>query len=92
LDARSDLFSYTPPDAGAICTVRYDAPVGSGTLAERLRLEKDVLVVPGDHFGMDRCLRIGFGPPQQLLVEGLDRVAEMFEEILSSTAQGITSA
>jgi hypothetical protein len=83
LDAHADLFRYTPPDAGAICTIRYDAPIGSGALAEKLRVEKDVLVVPGDHFGMDRFLRIGFGPPQEELREALGRVAQAFEEIRS---------
>jgi aspartate/methionine/tyrosine aminotransferase len=83
LDARSDLFRYTPPDAGAICTIRYDAPIGSSELAEKLRVEKDVLVVPGDHFGMDRFVRIGFGPPRAELFEALGRVAEAFEEILA---------
>jgi len=83
LDSRADLFRYTPPDAGAICMVYYDAPVGSMDLAERLRVEKDVLVVPGDHFGIDHCLRIGFGLPQEELLEGLGRIAETFTEILS---------
>jgi hypothetical protein len=87
LDANADLFSYSPPDAGAICWVRYDAPVGSGELAEKLRVEKDVLIVPGDHFGVDRCMRIGFGPPRGELLEALTRVAEAFEDILSHSGR-----
>jgi aspartate/methionine/tyrosine aminotransferase len=83
LDGRADLFRYTPPDAGAICTIRYDAPIGSSALAEKLRVEKDVLVVPGDHFGMDHFVRIGFGPPPAELAEALGRVAEAFEEVLA---------
>jgi hypothetical protein len=83
LDARAELFRYTPPDAGAICTLHYDAQMGSSALAEKLRVEKDVLVVPGDHFGMDHFLRIGFGPPREELEEALGRVAEAFEEILA---------
>jgi aspartate/methionine/tyrosine aminotransferase len=85
LDGRADLFHYTPPDAGAICTIRYDAPIGSSALAEKLRAEKDVLVVPGDHFGMDHFVRIGFGPPPSELAEALGRVAEAFEEVLAHT-------
>lgn len=79
--AQEGLFQYRPPEAGAICYLRYAAEVGSSCLAERLRVDKSVLVVPGDHFGMDRYLRIGFGPPRDELVEGLDRVAEAFREI-----------
>jgi len=82
LEERGELFAWRPPDAGAIGYVRYQAPVGSTELAEKLRVEKDVLVVPGDHFGMDSYLRIGFGPPKRELIEALGRVAEAFEEVL----------
>ena len=81
--AQEGRFSYRPPDAGAICYTRYDAPVGSTELAEKLRTEKSVLVVPGDHFGMDRYLRLGFGNPEDELREGLRRVREAFDEVTS---------
>ena len=55
------MFSYTPPDAGAIVYVRYDHAINSTELVNRLRVEKSVLIVPGDHFGMDGYLRLGFG-------------------------------
>jgi aspartate/methionine/tyrosine aminotransferase len=79
--AQEGLFSYRPPDAGAICYVKYNAPINSSEYAELLRVEKDVLVVPGDHFGMDHYLRIGFGPPADELMEGLERMAEAFREV-----------
>jgi aspartate/methionine/tyrosine aminotransferase len=81
LDARPGLFRYRAPDAGAIVYVRYTADVNSAEFAEKLRVEKDVLVVPGDHFGMDRYLRIGFGPPRGELMEALGRIAEAFDEV-----------
>ncbi len=77
-------FSYRPPEAGAICYARYDAPVGSTDLAEKLRAEKGVLVVPGDHFGMDRYLRLGFGNPENELLAALDLVREAFDEVVAS--------
>ena len=49
-------------EAGAICYVRYrhahqlDRRWSPGSASE-----KSVLIVPGDHFGMDHYLRIGFG-------------------------------
>ncbi|MFG1691395.1 aminotransferase class I/II-fold pyridoxal phosphate-dependent enzyme [Gemmatimonadota bacterium] len=79
--AQEGLFSYRPPDAGAICYVKYDAPINSSEFAELLRVEKDLLVVPGDHFGMDHYLRIGFGPPADELLEGLERMADAFREV-----------
>lgn len=74
-------FTYRPPDAGAICYTRYDANVNSTDFAEKLRLEKDVLVVPGDHFGMDGYLRIGFGNPEDELLEGLGLIRDAFDEL-----------
>ncbi|WP_419950388.1 aminotransferase class I/II-fold pyridoxal phosphate-dependent enzyme [Candidatus Palauibacter sp.] len=80
LDDRDDLFSYRAPDAGAICYVRYALDINSSELAERLRAEKSVLLVPGDHFGMDHYLRVGFGNPAAELEEALGRVAALLEE------------
>jgi aspartate/methionine/tyrosine aminotransferase len=74
LDAHAGLFSYVPPDAGAIIYARYHHPINSTELVTRIRKEKSVLVVPGDHFGMDGYLRIGFGEEAGYLREALDRV------------------
>lgn len=79
--AQEGRFRYRPPDAGAICYVRYDDGVNSTRFADVLRREKSVLVVPGDHFGMDRYLRIGFGNPRDELLEGLGRIREAFDEV-----------
>jgi aspartate/methionine/tyrosine aminotransferase len=74
LDRHGGLFSYAPPDAGAIVYARYHHGINSTELVTRLRQEKSVLVVPGDHFGMDGYLRIGFGDEPSTLQAGLDRV------------------
>jgi aspartate/methionine/tyrosine aminotransferase len=55
--------------------------INSTLLSERLVKEKSTLVVPGDHFGMDHYLRIGYGQPREYLQTGLNRVAELFESI-----------
>ncbi len=44
--------------------------------AERLRTEKSVLVVPGDHFHLDGWFRLGLGEPTDALERGLRRVSE----------------
>ncbi len=81
MDDQSGLFRYQLPDAGAMCYMHYDADVNSTEFAERLRVDKSLLLVPGDQFGMDRYLRIGFGNPAEELKEGLARIAEAFHEI-----------
>ena len=45
----------------------------------RLRNEKSVLVVPGDHFGMDGYLRLGFGERPDYLRQGLERLHALLE-------------
>jgi len=79
--AQDGRFRYQAPDAGAICYTHYDTDVNSSAFAEKLRTEHSVLVVPGDHFGMDHYLRLGFGNPKDELLEGLARVRTAFDEV-----------
>jgi aspartate/methionine/tyrosine aminotransferase len=81
LDAHADRFSYVPPDAGAIVYAKYRDPINSTELVDRLRVEKSVLIVPGDHFGMDGYLRIGYGCELRYLRDGLDRLAALLREL-----------
>jgi aspartate/methionine/tyrosine aminotransferase len=79
LDARRDGFSYCAPDAGAIVFARYHRRVNSSELTTRLRVEKGTLIVPGDQFGMDGYLRIGYGGPEHELMEGLGRLEALLK-------------
>jgi aspartate/methionine/tyrosine aminotransferase len=81
MDSHPDMFSLTPPDAAAIAFVRYHLGVNSTELTERLRQEKSVLIVPGDHFGMDHFLRISFGLPHDCLRPALDRIHELVVDL-----------
>ena len=81
LDEHGGLFSYAPPDAGAIVYPRYHHAINSTELVTRLRQEKSVLIVPGDHFGMDGYLRIGFGDEAGYIRAGLERVAELIADL-----------
>jgi aspartate/methionine/tyrosine aminotransferase len=74
--AHADVFSYIPPRAGAIVLARYALQPGSVALVEKLRVEKSVLIVPGDHLGAPRHLRLGFGSETRYLREGLARIDE----------------
>jgi len=81
LDSHGGLFSFAAPDAGAIVYVRYHHDMNSTELVTRLRLEKSVLIVPGDHFDMDGYLRIGFGDQTDYLRQGLDRLHDLVENV-----------
>ncbi|MBI1968095.1 MAG: aminotransferase class I/II-fold pyridoxal phosphate-dependent enzyme [Gemmatimonadetes bacterium] len=56
-----DSFAWHPPEAGAICFVKYRQRVPGADLVERLRAEHGVLLVPGEHFGLPQYIRFGFG-------------------------------
>jgi aspartate/methionine/tyrosine aminotransferase len=78
---RGDTFSLTAPGAAAIAFLRYRLEINSTELVERLRRDKSVLIVPGDHFGMDRFVRVSFGLPHDYLVPALDRIHELVSEL-----------
>ena len=70
-----DTFSWVPPQAGAICFARYRPKVNGEELVERVRAAHDVLLVPGEHFGMPGYLRFGFGNESAELGEALAAAA-----------------
>src|SRR5262249_41900613 len=74
---RPSPLAMVRPRAGAIAWIRYRWKIGSLDLVARLRDEQGVLMVPGEHFGMDRYLRIGFGNEPEDLREGLARVTAL---------------
>jgi aspartate/methionine/tyrosine aminotransferase len=73
---RTGGFHWRDPEAGAICLARYDADIPSEELAERLRVEQSVLIVPGSHFGLERYVRFGLGMPTAQFETALERVAQ----------------
>jgi aspartate/methionine/tyrosine aminotransferase len=69
--AQGDVFTYARPVAGAIAYVKYRLPIGSTALAERVRKERSVLLVPGDMFGIGKGIRYGFGFDIEHTMKGL---------------------
>ena len=74
-------FRLAGHEAGAVCYPAYELPLASAELADRLRTEKDVLVVPGAHFDMGKYLRIGLGVPRSELEPALARIGELVAEL-----------
>jgi aspartate/methionine/tyrosine aminotransferase len=81
IERRAPLLSHVPPEAGAIAFVRYQHDVNSTRLIERLRDESSVLVVPGDHCGVDGYLRIGFGGDPSHVTGSLERIGALLDSI-----------
>lgn len=76
-----EILGATPPQAAAIAFVKYRLDIPSTRFAERLREEKRVLIVPGDHFGLDRFVRISFGLPHDYLTPALGRIHDLLVEL-----------
>jgi aspartate/methionine/tyrosine aminotransferase len=80
---RPEFLSVIPPVAGAIALIRYNLPIASIAMIDRLRLEKSTLIVAGDQLGIPRHIRIGFGYGSEptAMLEGLSRIDALMREI-----------
>ncbi len=67
-------FSMQPSAATCIAFVRYDLPLGSYALAERIREQASVLVAPGVALGAEQHLRITVGYEPEKVQAALDRI------------------
>jgi len=81
LNEYSHLFHYARPVAGAIAYFEYDLPINSTALIDQLRKEASVLLVPGDQFGLDKGIRVGFGYDIQKTVKGLALMEEIVRRL-----------
>ncbi len=74
---QGDVFTYARPVAGAIAYVKYDLPVRSTQLVDRIREERSVLLVPGDMFGIGKGIRFGFGYDIEHTMKGLAQAEDL---------------
>ncbi len=81
IEHRGDRLLHTAPEAGAIAFIRYRHAINSTALAEKIRQQQSVLLVPGDHFDMDGYLRIGFGTDPAHLSAALALTGEVLDPI-----------
>ncbi|NNE98148.1 MAG: aminotransferase class I/II-fold pyridoxal phosphate-dependent enzyme [Pyrinomonadaceae bacterium] len=86
MDSHEGVFKIVPPDAAAIAFARYDLDINSTEFVTRLMNEKSVLIVPGDHFGLDNFVRISFGLPHDYLNAALNRIHDLIMEIKGKSA------
>jgi aspartate/methionine/tyrosine aminotransferase len=72
-----DIFTWARPIAGAIQYAKFDLPISSTKLVEKIRQEKSVLLVPGDQFGLRKGIRFGFGFDMERTMKALTLVDEL---------------
>jgi len=81
INEHREILSAVPPQAAAIAFVKYRMDIPSVRFVERLREEKKVLIVPGEHFGLDRFVRISYGLPHDYLTPALGRIHDLLMEL-----------
>ena len=79
--AGRDDVEVLPPDAAAVCFVKYAQKIDSSALVMRLVHEKSTFVAPGDLFGLDGHLRVSFGLPGEYVAEGLARIGAVLDSV-----------
>jgi aspartate/methionine/tyrosine aminotransferase len=84
LGAHGDVFTWARPRAGAIQYAKYDLPISSTKLVERIREQRSVLLVPGDMFGLGKGIRFGFGYDIERTMKALALVDEVLAEVGAS--------
>jgi hypothetical protein len=82
IESFGGFLSYQEPVAGAMCLTKYDHPISSLELAERIRVNQSTLVVPGIHNGLEGHLRIWIGGEPSFLREGLRRIGEELKKLM----------
>ena len=80
LEKRKDTFSHVPPKAGAIAWAGLRGGRNSGEMTKDLREKKSVLIVAGEHLGMESFVRFGFGGDLDHLQKALARIDEWLQE------------
>ena len=76
----ADIVSWTPPQGGLLALMKYELPIASGPLANRLAEDYKVMLAPGSAFGYEGYLRIGVGMTPPLFAEGLRQAATCFRD------------
>ncbi|MBN9234655.1 MULTISPECIES: aminotransferase class I/II-fold pyridoxal phosphate-dependent enzyme [Phyllobacteriaceae] len=77
---RSAIFSWVPPQAGAMAFLRYDLPVSSDDFCRRLRETQSVFAVAGSWFGMEGHLRLGIGGEPDHFRDALQRIDRFLQD------------
>jgi aspartate/methionine/tyrosine aminotransferase len=77
----SSLVSIVPPESTALAFLRYHLDLSSFAVADTIRQKANVLVAPGEYFGVDHHLRITHGLKPEFMQDGLNRIGTVLEEL-----------
>ena len=81
MEERAGFLSWTPPRGGLLALIKYDLPIDSLALADKLALEYSVMLAPGSAFGYEHHLRLGIGQDPGIFAAGLAQAAKCFDQL-----------
>ena len=81
VEENPNLVSCVPPRGGFTAFPKYRNRLGSKKFCERLLRDEGVMLSPGDHFGVDKHLRINLGSKGDAFAEGLKRIEAFMRRI-----------
>lgn len=82
IERHKEVLSAVDSQAGAFAFPSFELDISALNLVKRLIKEKSVLIVAGEHFGLNgHYLRISYGLPKEQLQAGLGRVSQLIEEL-----------
>jgi len=74
-------FSFVKPKAGTTALVYYDFDINSYDFCIGLMEHSKTLVTPGDCFEYEKSFRIGYAASKEVLIKGLEMLADYSEKI-----------
>jgi aspartate/methionine/tyrosine aminotransferase len=81
---RETFLSWTPPRGGLLALLKYDLPIASLELADKLAVDYSVMLAPGSAFGYEHHLRLGVGQRPDIFAKGLEEAGKCFEKLRTS--------
>ena len=82
---RSGFMTWTPPRGGLLALLKYDLPIASLELADRLATDYSVMLAPGSAFGYEHHLRLGIGQRPDIFDAGLRETGKCLDHVRGRT-------
>jgi len=81
INENSSLVSWVPPKAGFTAFPKYSLSVKSEELCKKALKEENLLLSPGEHFGIENHFRINFGCETATMTEALKRLTRLLNRL-----------
>lgn len=78
--AKEPLISYIEPKGGTTAFLKYDIPITSKELCEKLLEQTGVMLLPGSALDVEGYLRMGYCNNPEIIRQGLEKFSEFLKQ------------